>query len=568
MSGPVTGHSSAPTAGVHPGRASGPAAMVRERCALLGLPSWRFDRAGGVLAEPDSRGSSGLWLRSGAVQRLVREGASTWGGQADPQPVTLFPGCWLIPVPEHLRRDRVGFTGVLAMSAAALEDEWFIIGCTSAQLDVPAARTALRPIARFDESSARALLPILGWMQADAIRAREDQESIAGFTRQLTDGFETIDLLYSLGRSMSDLKRPREFVQNVCDRLHASMAFSWIVAWFGADAKATRIAGEDLCVSAMQGYDPTALRAVLPELARRAGHQSRPLILSDFKGAPLPNGGEQLLVQPVVRAGRLVGLMVCGDKGGDDPQVSSFDTQLLEAAAGYVGAFLENAVLYNDQQTMFMGVLRAMTAAIDAKDRYTRGHSERVAYLARKLALAWGLDEQTAERLHISGMVHDIGKIGVPEAVLGKKGKLTDEEYAFVKQHPEIGFNILKDIPLLEDVLPGVLSHHERFDGRGYPHGVAGESIPLFGRILALADTFDAMSSTRAYRAAMPRERVLEEIRKCAGTQFDPSLVPPFLTLDLSEYDQMVARHAAAEGMGAEQVVPPGAGPAQSSGGR
>jgi HD-GYP domain-containing protein (c-di-GMP phosphodiesterase class II) len=138
-----------------------------------------------------------------------------------------------------------------------------------------------------------------------------------------------------------------------------------------------------------------------------------------------------------------------------------------------------------------------------------------------------------------------VGKIGVPEAVLCKPGKLTDDEFEKIKLHPQIGYDILKDIPSLRDILPGVLHHHERYDGRGYPHGLSGEDIPLMARIIGVADTFDAMSSNRAYRAKMSRDVVLAEIARCAGTQFDPNLANAFLTLDLSEYDRMVANHAA-----------------------
>jgi HD-GYP domain-containing protein (c-di-GMP phosphodiesterase class II) len=242
-------------------------------------------------------------------------------------------------------------------------------------------------------------------------------------------------------------------------------------------------------------------------------------------------------------------VFACGEKCGDDPQVSSYEMQLLEAAGGYTGAMLENATLYRAQQAMFLGTLRSLTAAIDAKDRYTCGHSERVALMAAKLAEAAGLSAAQAERVHICGLVHDVGKIGVPEAVLCKPGRLTNEEFAIIKQHPDIGHRILKDIPMLEDVLPGVLHHHERWDGKGYPQSLKGEDVPLFARLIALADTFDAMSSTRSYRAAMPRAQVLAEIERSAGTQFDPGLAARFVRLDFSEFDRMVQRHALEQGI-------------------
>jgi HD-GYP domain-containing protein (c-di-GMP phosphodiesterase class II) len=209
--------------------------------------------------------------------------------------------------------------------------------------------------------------------------------------------------------------------------------------------------------------------------------------------------------------------------------------------------FLENAALYDDLNAMFLGTLEALTASIDAKDRYTCGHSRRVARLTQQLAEAIGLDEHTVSRCHIAGLVHDVGKIGVPEAVLLKPGKLNAEEFAWIRRHPEMGYRILKDIPQLSDVLPGVLYHHERWDGKGYPEGLCGEQVPLIARLIGLADSFDAMSSTRTYRSAMSRPQVLEEIGHCAGAQFDPDLAAAFVRLDFAEFDRMVREHQAIE---------------------
>src|SRR5262249_24495783 len=141
--------------------------------------------------------------------------------------------------------------------------------------------------------------------------------------------------------------------------------------------------------------------------------------------------------------------------------------------------------------------------------------------------------------------------IGVPEAVLCKPGRLEKHEFELIKQHPTIGHRILRDIPGMEDVLPGVLHHHERWDGGGYPEGIAGEAISLVARILAVADSFDAMSSNRSYRSAMSRQEVLEEMVQCAGTQFDPTLAHRFVGLDLAGYDAMVERHRGVEAMAA-----------------
>ena len=261
--------------------------------------------------------------------------------------------------------------------------------------------------------------------------------------------------------------------------------------------------------------------------------------------------GSDVLVHPVCRDSRVIGLLLAGSKDPRDTQISSFETQLLDAVADCIRVFLENADLYADQHALFVGTVEALAAAIDAKDRYTCGHSERVAHLAYQLALATGIDETGAERVRISGLLHDIGKIGVPEAILCKPGRLTPQEFDQIKLHPRMGETILKDIPYLDDILPGVLYHHERLDGKGYPDGLAGDEVPMIARLLSVADAFDAMSSSRSYRAAMSREQVLAELRRGAGTQFDPALVERFLKLDFSKYDRMVAAHQGLPGLAA-----------------
>jgi HD-GYP domain-containing protein (c-di-GMP phosphodiesterase class II) len=254
---------------------------------------------------------------------------------------------------------------------------------------------------------------------------------------------------------------------------------------------------------------------------------------------------EQVIAQPLLCKGHQIGVLLAGNKSGEDPMISSYDTQLFEACGGFLTTFIDNVALYDDQHQLFMGTLEALTAAIDAKDRYTCGHSERVALLSMQLAELAGLPPAQCERIRIAGLVHDVGKIGVPEGVLLKNGKLTDEEFAHIKKHPETGFTILKGVPMLDDVLPGVMHHHERFDGKGYPHGLAGTEIPLMARIIAVADTFDAMSSNRAYRSKLPRQVVLAEIAKSGGTQLDPRISQLMLSLDLTRYDEMSAKHAA-----------------------
>jgi HD-GYP domain-containing protein (c-di-GMP phosphodiesterase class II) len=522
------------------------AETVRERCRRLHLPTWRLDTGGTIVDEPTEKGLAGLWLRTPQVQALVRAGTADASG-GEPRVVTPMEGCWLIPLVEESRRRRTGLTVAMALGPAMLKMPLFAGACRSAGLDEQTARTTFAEIATHDEASVAQASAMLHWMVRDLAGLGEYQEAVRGFTGELTQSYETIDLLYALGRSMLDLDHPEKFVNLACDRLHETMPFRWMAAWFTQEELAAVGLTSSLVVRGQRPLDDEALAEALGDLAEAAPADMRSFLSCAREG--LGAGTEaRLLVQPIARGGELAGLMICGDKHGDDRQVSSYDMQLLEAAAAFTGSFLENARLYREQQALFMGSLKSLTAAIDAKDRYTCGHSERVALLAAQLARAMGMDEARAEKVHICGLVHDVGKIGVPERVLCKPGRLTESELELVKRHPVVGARIIRDIPMLGDILGGVTHHHERWDGKGYPDGLRGEEIPLFARLIGLADTFDAMSSTRSYRGAMSRAEVLAEIADNAGTQFDPALTKAFLQLDLRGYDALVARHAAGHG--------------------
>lgn len=211
-----------------------------------------------------------------------------------------------------------------------------------------------------------------------------------------------------------------------------------------------------------------------------------------------------------------------------DPEFGSGDVGLLEEAAVLLATQAHNIELLVQSNQMFLGSLHAMSNAIDARDPYTQGHSERVARLAFELAKLLSLSDPACQEIYLAGILHDIGKIGIPDAVLLKNGALSDDEFRIIQQHPEIGYRIVERMGQLKFVLPGVLHHHERFDGKGYPHGLAGESIPLMARVLAVADAFDAMTSSRPYRDAMPLEKAVGIISGGCGTQWDAEVVACF----------------------------------------
>ena len=184
-----------------------------------------------------------------------------------------------------------------------------------------------------------------------------------------------------------------------------------------------------------------------------------------------------------------------------------------------------------EEHSFNKAIIGAFANCVDGKDTYTNGHSRRVAKYTRMLAEKLGENPETVERFYNVALLHDIGKIGIPDAILQKPGKLTDEEFAIMRSHSARGYEILKDVQIQEDLAAGAHHHHERYDGRGYPDGLGGENIPWVARIIAVADTFDAMSSTRPYRKSLPEDFIINEIKNCAGTQFDPKVVEKFLEL-------------------------------------
>ena len=171
---------------------------------------------------------------------------------------------------------------------------------------------------------------------------------------------------------------------------------------------------------------------------------------------------------------------------------------------------------------IYMQVVQALAGAIDAKDAYTNGHSRRVADYAREIAARYGYSPERQQSVYLIGLLHDVGKIGIPDHIIGKPARLSDAEYTIVKAHPDMGDKILQHIPEFPELAIGARWHHERYDGRGYPDGIAGEKIPEEARIIAVADAYDAMASRRSYRDVLPQEVIRGEIEKGKSTQFDP----------------------------------------------
>ena len=187
----------------------------------------------------------------------------------------------------------------------------------------------------------------------------------------------------------------------------------------------------------------------------------------------------------------------------------------------------------------YLDMIQTLRYTVEAKDSYTRGHSDRVSEYSVLIGEKLGLPEDQIKTLRIGGLFHDIGKIGIPDSILLKPAKLTDDEYSQIKNHPSIGAHILGSAVIFKDIIPIVKHHHERYDGNGYPSRLKGEEIPYIARIAAVADTFDAMTSRRSYRGPIDIEHVKEEIKRCEGTQFDPQIAEAFLDILNNNFEKI-----------------------------
>ena len=234
-----------------------------------------------------------------------------------------------------------------------------------------------------------------------------------------------------------------------------------------------------------------------------------------------------IMIAPLSNLKRTIGAVVIAFEEDKD-FIRQQTLRLLHILVDFFSLSLENIYLLDDLKSAYFYTIKAIANSIEARDPYTKGHSERVARFSKAIAEEFNWDKNEIDLIDWGGVLHDVGKIGIRDSILNKPGKFTDDEYNEIKLHPLIGTQIVKDISFLEPVIPYVLEHHERFDGKGYPGGVAGENISIKGRLLAVADAFDAMTSDRPYRKALKPEDALKEISRNRGTQFDPEIALAF----------------------------------------
>ncbi len=456
--------------------------------------------------------------------------------QAEPVAGSSEIGCSIIGVPVYKRRRLVGAAVACFPTTQMQDEESMARMCDRLRLDRKVMSELAVGACRREAGSCQYLLPVLDWLVQDQRALDVAEGELATLSTNLANTYEELSLAYAISGSMRVTQKPHEFLQRVCDELLE------VVSLAGATAvvyKRDESDEEEIVVTAGDvGLDESQVKLLVSgELAPHFAKNTRTRVDNNF--VPPSDGRfgkhiRNLVAVPMVAEDSHIGMLVGINKLTGE--FDSVDTKLIGSIVSQAAVFLANHRLYADLQDLLMGVLHALTASIDAKDPYTCGHSHRVARIAKRLAEESKFSPEKAEQVYLAGLLHDIGKIGVPERILCKAGRLTDQEYDIMRRHSLLGAKILGGIRRLKDMIVAIRTHHERPDGMGYPGGMAGNEVPIEGLIIGLADAFDSMTSDRTYRQALSLEDVIIEIKRHTGTQFDPALVRTLLSIDLEAF--------------------------------
>ncbi|MCD6308322.1 MAG: response regulator [Candidatus Latescibacteria bacterium] len=361
------------------------------------------------------------------------------------------------------------------------------------------------------------------------------EDRIQEIDTELSRRVNRLTILYDISRSLTSITCIDDLVRNIMEKIYTAMNDSVGIIWLsepksGLLRKVVTKGIENTSVvpesfTATGGEVGETIRSGVVRIFRSVEELSDPV----FRRISREENISSILMVPLRYDNDVLGVINVLFK--NDYVISEDDISLLEAVADQASISVKNAELYAEQQKMFRETIEALAMAIDSRDNYTSGHSSMVTRYACMIAERMGFDEDRLELIRIAGILHDVGKIGITDAILNKPGRLTDKEMGVIKAHPVLGRFILESIDALKPVARIVYHHHERYDGKGYPDGVAGDDIPLESRILQIADIFDAITSDRVYRKAMPHDKAVAIIRDGLGTVSDPDVGRVFLEL-------------------------------------
>ncbi len=427
---------------------------------------------------------------------------------------------------------------------AAYDEERLQLFCSNNSIDYK----LLTNVIDFGRADTKYLQQCLTVFAEDFQLIAATEQQIDMVSAELLQTYEELMLLHTMSSNMQVTRSDANYLQVACENLGDLVNVEGIAIL--CEKKINDI--KKLVLSAGAGviaiHDNSEVDfeilydRLLEELALNREALLDSEVDSPFKHS-WPENVKNIIVVPLHSGDKVIGMMIATNRI-DKPDFDSTDVKLFNSVANECAIFIENDRLFKELGDLFLGSLKALTSSIDAKDPYTRGHSERVAFISRWLAEKYAeveeLDVEQMHRIYLAGLLHDIGKIGINEFVLTKKGKLTDDEYDQIKRHPSIGAGILSGIKQMAGIVPGVLCHHERIDGNGYPNGMKGNEIPLVGKIVMIADAFDAMTSRRTYREAMDLQAATDEIRNSLGTQIDEKIGQLFLNSNLQKLWQIL----------------------------
>lgn len=367
---------------------------------------------------------------------------------------------------------------------------------------------------------------------ADEVAAKADLDKI---TEELAECYEELHLVYSLDRHNQigvghDTDTFRQILQDTAAHLNVDVV-AFVRPSDDQCLYATSLSKEihnlDLVLVEMRGDLFRFIQASRESVVmNEASDPRRAYIFTDMP--------YRVLACPI-RIGRRIDALVVLLNHMHKPPFTNSDRHLGEVLANQVSAMVNQVLMLGSSAKFTKQLAMAMVETVEAKDTYTRGHSERVNHLSMEIGKALGLGAEELLDLHWGSLLHDVGKIGIPDVILCKPTSLTKDERTFIRVHSERSYEILRHIDQLKNALPGARHHHEMWDGTGYPHGLAGDRIPLHARIMAVADTYDSITSSRAYRAGRPHEVAMAEIARVSGTQLDPSMVEVFAKICAAE---------------------------------
>lgn len=363
-------------------------------------------------------------------------------------------------------------------------------------------------------------LRIMTILASHAASAIDNAQLYSQVKRQLDE----LETLYRLGHVLNSSLSLEDILPEVLDRT---------LELLGAKTASVMLLDEtesELSIRMARGLSEEIIRSTRVKLGERVSgrvaKEGRPILISRSE----EGDNDSSLCVPLLSNDKVVGVLNIRTKmNGED--FTEFDLNLAVQLASIAAVAIENAGLHDELHSLFLSAISALANSIDARDPYTKGHSERVTAYTVMIAEEMGMDPDDIEQLRYAALLHDIGKIRIRDHILHKPGRLTDDEFAEMKRHPEYGVEIMRPVKAFQHILPAMLHHHERFGGGGYPDALEGDSIPLGARIMCVADCFDAMTSDRPYRKGLPVETAKNELVKNKGTQFDPDPVEIFIRL-------------------------------------